>query len=427
MSNVNNQNADVADNDSTKLLGPDGKLPNVPGVLKTKVVDITTIVNSRGVIIPIVHVEPKIKIGPNFELSSINIRSWDDIKECRIFKYGMLGYTIKNGTFELIAVEEGENAKQKAIAVGENVQCPICKSFNVASSKATRRCCNPDCGYLEIKSIWTFLRVCLGIGSIPYMVVYDLFKNEVLKSVLDIWNLKDGDLTDMGLDEENSIKFKKRIEEFKEIHLENLIYGLGINGLKAASAVDLARRIGSKLPYYQINDDALTEHLVSEKREKLVASEKRGELDGRKLILLDSQEPAVAWNRYLDNHRKIVEGISEKVKIIPSDIRYILAGKNVLIGDINKYNRELISDLVRLRDARVVPRNQEIYWPFIGRLIVEKINHNDRQQQEAALNGVKILTLDQLESKGIIKLPDRKISFCFNKEEHSDGLFDDLF
>ena len=270
------------------------------------------------------------------------------------------------------------------------------------------------------------VRVCLGIGSIPYMVVYDLFKNEVLKSVLDIWNLKDGDLTGMGLDEENSIKFKKRIEEFKEIHLENLIYGLGINGLKAASAVDLARRIGSKLPYYQINDDALTEHLVSEKREKLVASEKRGELDGRKLILLDSQEPAVAWNRYLDNHRKIVEGISEKVKIIPSDIRYIFAGKNVFIGDINKYNRELISDLVRLRDARVVPRNQEIYWPFIGRLIVEKINHNDRQQQEAALNGVKILTLDQLESKGIIKLPDRKISFCFNKEEHSDGLFDDF-
>ena len=417
MSNVNNQNADVADNDSTELLGPDGKLPNVPGILKTKVVDITTTVNSRGVIIPIVHIEPKIKIGSKFELSSINIRSWNDIETCRIFKYGMLGYTIKHGTFELIPVEEGDNAKQKAIAVGENVQCPICKSFNVTSSKATRRCCNPDCGYLEIKSIWTFLRVCLGIGSIPYMVVYDLFKNEVLKSVLDIWNLKDKDLTGMGLDEENSTKFKKRIEEFKEIHLENLIYGLGINGLRAASAVDLARRIGSKLPYYQINDDALTEHLVSEKR---------GKLEGRKLILLDSQEPAVAWNRYLENHKKIVETIAAKVKIIPTDNRYIFAGKNVLIGDINKYNRELISDLTRLRDARVVSRNQEIYWPFIGCLIVEKINHNDPQQQEAALNGVKILTLDQLESKGIIKLPDRRISFCLNKEEPSDGLFDDF-
>lgn len=425
MSNVNNHTADVAGNESTELLGPNGQYSSASGVLKTKVVNIKTTVNSRGVILPVVYVEPKIKLGPKFELSYININSWYDIETCRIFKGGMLGYTIKNGTVDLTSVELGDAAKFKAIEVGENIQCPICKSFDVATSKTARRCCNPDCGYLDIKSIWTFLRVCLGIGSVPYIAVYDLYEKGVLRSVLDIWDLKDEDLVTMGLDEENIVKFRKRITGFTEIHLENLIYGLGINGLRAPSAIDLARRIGSKAPYYQINDDALTEHLASEKREQLISAKDK-ELSIRALALLDSKEPALAWNHYLDNHRKIVEEISRKVKIVPTETRYAFAGKNVIIGDINRHNRELVSDLIRLRDARVVSKNQEIYWSFIACLIVEKVNRNDTLQQEAAINGVKILTLDQLESSGIVKLPDREISFCFNKNETSNGLFDDF-
>ena len=426
MSNVNNQTADVADDESTELLGPNGRCSEAPGVLKTKVINIKTTVNSRGVILPIVYVEPKIKIGPKFELNYININSWHDIETCRIFKGGMLGYTIKNGTVDLTSVELGEAAKLKALEVGENVQCPICKSFDVASSKTTRRCCNPDCGYLDIKSIWTFLRVCLRIGSVPYVSVYDLYENGALRSILDIWNLKDEDLATMGLDEENIVKFRKRIGEFKEIHLENLIYGLGINGLRAASAVDLARRIGSKTPYYQINDDPLDDYLVFKKHKIEAAAQKKEVISERALALLDSKEPALAWNHYLDNHKKIVEELSHKVKIIPPETRYIFAGKNVVIGDINTHNRHLLSALIRLRDARVVSKNQEIYWPFIACLIVEKVNRNDIQQQDAAINGVKILTLDQLESSGIVKLPDREISFCFNKNESSDGLFDDF-
>jgi len=417
MSYVNNQNADVADNDSTELMGSLGQPPNMPKILKTKVADIKMVVNSRGTITPLIYVDPKIKISSKFELGPIGIRSWDDITECCIFKYGMLGYSIKNGTFDLACVETSDEAKRKANNIVENVQCPICKSVHIASSKTTKRCCNPNCGYWDIKSIWTFFRVCLGIGSIPYMVVYDLYEKGILRSVLDIWNLKDEDLATMGLDEENSAKFKKRVTEFKEIHLENLIYGLGINGLRAASAIDLARRIGAKIPYYQINDDTLTDHLVSEKRK---------ELSGAKLALMDSKEPAIAWNYYLNNHSKIVEEISKKVKITPSDVRYTFAGKNVLIGNINRYNRELVSDLIRLRDARIMSRTQEIYWPFIACLIVEKIDHNDKQQQEAATHGVQILTLTHLESIGVLKLPDREISFYLNKDEPSDGLFDDF-
>ena len=426
MSNVNNQNADVADNESTELLGPVEYYSATPQVLKTKVTDIKTVITSRGAIMPVVYVEPKIRIGPKFELNYINIRSWDDIETCGIFKHGTLRYTIKNGTFDLKEVEGDDVAKLKAKEVVSNVQCPICKSFDVASSKTTRRCCNPDCGYWDIKSIWTFLRVCLRIGSVPYMSVYDLYEKGTLRSVLDIWNLKDEDLTVMGLDEENIVKFRKRIVEFKEIHLENLIYGLGINGLRAASAVDLARRIGSKTPYYQINDDSLDDYLVFKKRKIAEADDKKEVISERALALMDSKEPAIAWNRYLDNHKKIVEELSHKVKIIPAETRYIFAGKNVIIGDINRHNRELVSDLIRLRDARVVSKNQEIYWPFIACLIVEKTNRNDIQQQDAAINGVKILTLDQLESSGIVKLPDREISFCFNKNESNDGLFDDF-
>ena len=409
MSYGNIRKADIGDRSSAgedeRVLGPSCS----SNLTKSRVVDIYTPVNSRGVILPIARIEPKIKLGENYQIGNLYFRSWDELNVYNVRKGGDIWYIVRDGTFSL--VEANDNEKQ----IGK-ICCPICGSKDLVSTTVVKRCINPDCGYWDIKAIWVFLRVCLKIGNMPYMRVYNLYQKDRLKTVLDIWSLQDEDLEYMGLNELDKQKFKTRVENLKEITLEELIYVLSINGIKAAGAIDLARRIGNNVPYYKINDKELNEYLSSSTRSEFDKKEK-----------ITAKETALIWNKYLTTHDKMLKELSKKIKILPSDVRNKLAGRSFFIGNTGKYNKDIVSDLLRLQDGRIVSRVKNIYWPFISYLIVDKLDHRDKLQQEATFHKVPILTIDSLVSKGVINLPDSELTFNPSKDDEvTCDIYDDF-
>nr|DAX15696.1 MAG TPA: DNA ligase [Caudoviricetes sp.] len=403
MSNDNILNVDVTDNVSTITTG-------VPKKTRVRVVSIYTPVNYRGIILPVITVEPKIKLG-TYETSTLHIKSWSDISLFNIYVGGTIDYINNNGRCDLYKSENTPEAIRKADAVG-NIQCPICGCKDIMSSRTIKRCKNPNCGYNTIKTIWMFLRTCLKIGNIPYMCVYNLWMDGKLKKIRDIWDLTKSDLNTIGLKGEDIDNFRCRLANTKEIKLEVLIHSLGINGIRAANAIDLARRINYRGVFVTIGDSILQDYYTSPKRKNASLEQS---------LLMDSKEPAVLWNDYIRKHSNILDGLADIVNITPPAARYPCAGFTFIVLDAGKHNRGDVMDLIRLNDGRVISSLDAPYWSFVTYLVTEDPNAKSEILDNARKYFVNIISLTELESKFNIKLPDNDMSFSVSYQPAEEG------
>lgn len=386
-----------------------------------KVVSISTPVNYRGNILPVVRIEPKLK-AENYEITHLHIKSWNDMTEANIYPGGTVYCRYGNGKCIFERAEYSKEAEKKAEHFSKNIRCPICNSGkDIVHSATVKRCNNPDCGYNSIKAIWGFLRICLKLGSMPYMCVYNLWSDGVLRKLKHIWELTNSDLNAIGLRGMDITNFRCRLANTREIRLETLIYSLGIGGIKAANAIDLARRITKNKDLTRVDTELLFSYVDPVVNQ--VGKNRKGEAK-----IVTTTDPAiVAWNEYIKTHKTLLTDICDIVNILPPEQKYKCAGLSFIVADSGKYNRNDIMDLIRLNDGRVISSLNDPYWHFITFLVTSDKDAKNPIFKDAIDAGTRIISIAELETKFGIQLPDNDLNYSVTYQPVEDRIEDFIF
>ena len=123
--------------------------------------------------------------------------------------------------------------------------CPSCGHELVRiEGEVALRCINPKCQAQLIEGLIHFVsRQAMNIDGLGTKIIHQLYENQLIKDVADIFYLKEEDLLPlerMGKKKVDNLLLA--IEKSKEQSLEHLLFGLGI------------RHLGVKLVKYLLSD-----------------------------------------------------------------------------------------------------------------------------------------------------------------------------
>ena len=126
-------------------------------------------------------------------------------------------------------------------------KCPICGTkLEESASKIDLYCPNEHCPARKVNSLIHFIsRGCMNIDGLGESIVEDFYNMGIIKDVTDIYKLKDKkeELIELeGFGSKSVSNLLISIENSKNNSLENLLNGLGINGIGAKTAKILAKK-----------------------------------------------------------------------------------------------------------------------------------------------------------------------------------------
>lgn len=125
--------------------------------------------------------------------------------------------------------------------------CPDCGSDLVRiEGEVALRCINPKCPAQIQEGLIHFVsRNAMNIDGLGEKVIKQLFKNELIQDVADIYTLTFDNLVNMErMGEKSANNLLAAIETSKENSLERLLFGLGIRYVGAKAAKTLAQSFG---------------------------------------------------------------------------------------------------------------------------------------------------------------------------------------
>ncbi len=116
--------------------------------------------------------------------------------------------------------------------------CPSCGHELVRiEGEVALRCINPKCQAQLIEGLIHFVsRQAMNIDGLGTKIIHQLYENQLIKDVADIFYLKEEDLLPlerMGKKKVDNLLLA--IEKSKEQSLEHLLFGLGIRHLGVKS------------------------------------------------------------------------------------------------------------------------------------------------------------------------------------------------
>jgi len=127
-------------------------------------------------------------------------------------------------------------------------QCPDCGSDLVRiEGEAALRCINPKCPAQIQEGLIHFVsRNAMNIDGLGEKVIKQLFKNDLVQDVADIYALTYDDLIKLERMGDKSVRnLLSAIAESKKNSLERLLFGLGIRYIGAKAAKTLAQAFGT--------------------------------------------------------------------------------------------------------------------------------------------------------------------------------------
>ncbi|UOR13862.1 NAD-dependent DNA ligase LigA [Halobacillus amylolyticus] len=121
-------------------------------------------------------------------------------------------------------------------------QCPACESKLVRlDEEVALRCINPNCNAQLREGLIHFVsRNAMDIEGLGEKVIAQLFKEQLIETIADLYKLEKEELLKLERMGEKSVQnLLKAIEDSKEKSLERLLFGLGIRyvGTKAANTL----------------------------------------------------------------------------------------------------------------------------------------------------------------------------------------------
>lgn len=214
----------------------------------TKLLDVVWTVGKNGQLTPNAVLEPCEIDGVT--ISKASLANYEDIEK-RGFKIGDTVLVIRaNDVIPKVVspMVEERDGSEKDIEVITN--CPVChstleKDVSVNGEEGVHLyCVNSDCSaQLEGKIQHYVSRNALNIDGLGDKTVAQLLEKNLIKSIVDIYNLKDNEEELLTLDKFGKKKVEKLlkgIEDTKNAPLQNVLYGLSIRYIGEGGAKRLA-------------------------------------------------------------------------------------------------------------------------------------------------------------------------------------------
>lgn len=314
--------------------------------------DIDVNVGRTGVVTPTAILKPVQLAGTTVKRASLH--NEDIIREKGI----MLGDYVKvkkAGDIipEVVSVlPERRTGKEKEYHMPTN--CPACESELVRlEGEVALRCINPKCSAQILEGIIHFVsRDAMNIDGLGEKVVAQLYENNLIKSVADLYSLHKEDLLQLERMGEKSVNnLLSAIDLSKDNSLEKLIFGLGIRLVGAKAAKVLAQK-------YETMD-----HLMNASEEDLIEIDEVGPKMANSIVTYFKKHEVKETIEKLKNLdiNMVYKGASSQTEANEDSIFY---GKTiVLTGTLQELNRKEASEKLESLGAKVtgsVTKNTDI-------------------------------------------------------------------
>ena len=261
-----------------------------PEQKETILKDIICNVGRTGVITPMAILEPVVVAGS--KISKTTLHNEDFIKEKNL-KIGDHVLIQKAGDVipEVVKVLK-EKRTGKEIDFEMPKVCPVCGAEAIREpGEAAIRCIGIECKAQNLRNIIHFAsKEGMNIEGLGEKIVENLYNNGLIKTIADIYYLKQEDIQSLKKDGK---KFAKNlidaIEKSKENDLDKLICALGIRYIGTKSAKTLAKRFKS------------IEGLISASFEDFVLTEDIGEIIAQSIYEFFKQEQTIDLINKLKN------------------------------------------------------------------------------------------------------------------------------
>lgn len=211
----------------------------------TRLDDIVCTVGRTGQITPNAVLEPIKVAGSTIRRATLHNYQYISDKDLRIGDYV---YLHKAG--DVIPEVVGPVRERRVNELESYVmidKCPICGAkLEESASKIDLYCPNEHCSARKVNSLIHFIsRGCMNIDGLGESIVEDFYNMGIIKDITDIYRLKDKkeELIELeGFGSKSVSNLLISIENSKNNSLENLLNGLGINGIGAKTAKILAKK-----------------------------------------------------------------------------------------------------------------------------------------------------------------------------------------
>ncbi|WP_455931010.1 NAD-dependent DNA ligase LigA [Priestia aryabhattai] len=208
----------------------------------TKLVNIELTVGRTGVITPTAILEPVQVAGTTVQRASLHNEDLIREKDIRIGDYVVVK---KAGDIipEVVnVIEERRTGEEQEFTMPTH--CPECESELVRlEGEVALRCINPSCPAQIREGLIHFVsRNAMNIDGLGEKVISQLFREQLIKDVADIYTLTKQQLIELErMGEKSADNLIAAIEASKENSLERLLFGLGIRHVGAKAAKTLAQ------------------------------------------------------------------------------------------------------------------------------------------------------------------------------------------
>lgn len=208
----------------------------------TKLVNIELTVGRTGVITPTAILEPVQVAGTTVQRASLHNEDLIREKDIRIGDYVVVK---KAGDIipEVVnVIEEKRTGEEQEFTMPTH--CPECESELVRlEEEVALRCINPSCPAQIREGLIHFVsRNAMNIDGLGEKVISQLFREQLIKDVADIYTLTKHQLIELErMGEKSADNLIAAIEASKENSLERLLFGLGIRHVGAKATKTLAQ------------------------------------------------------------------------------------------------------------------------------------------------------------------------------------------
>ncbi|MFJ7828349.1 NAD-dependent DNA ligase LigA [Psychrobacillus sp. NPDC096623] len=245
----------------------------------TKIIDIDLTVGRTGVVTPTAILEPAQVAGSTVQRATLHNEDLIREKDIRIGDHVIIR---KAGDIipEVVSVIT-EERKGTELPYKMPTNCPVCESELVKiEEEVALRCVNPQCPAQIQEGIYHFAsRNAMNIDGLGEKVVEQLFREQLIKDISDLYTLTVDDLVKlerMGL--KSATNLVEAIETSKANSMERVLFGLGI------------RHIGEKAAKILSENFHSFEALMKATREELVTIFEIGDKMADSLVTYFEQE-----------------------------------------------------------------------------------------------------------------------------------------
>lgn len=226
----------------------------------TDLLDIELSIGRTGVVTPTAILEPVKVAGTTVSRASLHNEDLIHEKDIRIGD----SVVIKKAGDIIPEVIKSvlDRRPQNAEVYHMPTHCPSCSHELVRiEGEVALRCINPKCQAQLVEGMIHFVsRQAMNIDGLGTKIIQQLYENEKIKDVADIFYLTKDDLLPLErMGEKKVNNLLNAIEDAKSNSLEHLLFGLGIRHLGVKSSQVIAEKYGTMDDLFNVTEESLIE------------------------------------------------------------------------------------------------------------------------------------------------------------------------